>query len=284
MGDPAERVASGAVPARLGSADLSASVAGSIEAVGVDVVFSQGRSGTAFQALKDVTLSVSPGEFVSLVGPSGCGKSTLLKVFAGLVQPSAGQVSVSGAPVAGPRRSVGLMFQSPQLFPWRTVLTNVLLPIDVFGRARKEYENRAHELLQMVGLDGFAHAYPRELSGGMQQRVALCRVLIADPDIILMDEPFAAVDEFTRERLDSEVLSIWSRSQKTVVFVTHNIAEAAFLADRVVVMGVNPGCIVDERPSTLSRPRTLDDTSDPAFVAMVHDVRRTLNRSLSDAY
>lgn len=251
--------------------------AGAVIVESVDVRFSQARGNTTFQALKDVSLAIRPGEFVSLVGPSGCGKTTLLNVIAGLISPTRGSVSISGRPVDGPRRSVGLMFQKPQLFPWRNVLANVLLPIDVFGRARKDYVDRAHELLNLVGLDGFARAYPKELSGGMQQRVALCRVLIADPEIILMDEPFAAVDEFTRERLDAEVLDLWSRSRKTVVFVTHNIAEAAFLADRVVMMGVKPGRLVDERPSPLSRPRTLDDTASSEFVELVRQIRRTLD-------
>jgi NitT/TauT family transport system ATP-binding protein len=252
--------------------------AGSIEVEDLNVIFSQARGTRAVQALKDISLSIQPGEFVSLVGPSGCGKSTMLKVLAGLITPTRGRVWASGTPVNGPRRSIGLMFQSPQLFPWRNVLGNVLLPIDVFGRRRKDYEDRARELLGTVGLDGLAQAYPKELSGGMQQRVALCRVLLADPEIILMDEPFGAVDEFTRERLDAEVLSIWTRSKKTIVFVTHNIAEAAFLADRVVVMGVKPGRIVDERSSPLPRPRTLDDTSAPEFVSLVHGIRRELDR------
>lgn len=251
--------------------------AGSIVVDSLGVRFSQSRGTTSFQALSDVSLSIAPGEFVSLVGPSGCGKTTLLKSMAGLISPTHGAVTIAGIPVDGPRRSVGLMFQSPQLFPWRNVLANVLLPVDVFGKARKDYEDRARELLSLVGLNGVATAYPKELSGGMQQRVALCRTLIADPEIILMDEPFAAVDEFTRERLDAELLDIWSASKKTVVFVTHNIAEAAFLADRVVVMGVNPGRIVEERLSPLGRPRTLDDTSAPEFVEMVHDIRRTLD-------
>ncbi|MGH9245266.1 MAG: ABC transporter ATP-binding protein, partial [Acidimicrobiales bacterium] len=211
---------------------------GSVLVDSVSMSFSRSRGRKVFDALYDVSLSIAAGEFVALVGPSGCGKSTLLKVAAGLLTPTRGSVTISDAPVVGPRRSVGIMFQLPQLFPWRTVLSNILLPVDVFGRSRKDYEGRARELLRAVGLDEqFATAYPKELSGGMQQRVALCRVLIADPEIILMDEPFAAVDELTRERLDSQLLDVWSTSQKTVLFVTHNIAEAAFLADRVVVMG-----------------------------------------------
>lgn len=253
---------------------------GSVVVDSVGMRFSRSKGRTSFEALRDVSLAIRPGEFMSLVGPSGCGKSTLLKIIAGLQTPSAGAVTVSGDRVLGPRRSVGIMFQAPQLFPWRNVLSNVLLPVDVFGRSRRDYEGRAHELLALVGLDDqVATAYPKELSGGMQQRVALCRVLIADPEIILMDEPFASVDEFTRERLDSELLDVWSASGKTVVFVTHNIAEAVFLADRVVVMGARPGRIVEEQRSPLGRPRRFDDTRAADFVDLVHDIRVRLEEA-----
>jgi NitT/TauT family transport system ATP-binding protein len=258
-------------------APLEKSQRGAIGVESVHKVFQQARGATQVVALQDVSFTVEPGEFVSLVGPSGCGKSTLLKLVGGLIEPSAGAMEISGTPVTGPRRSVGVMFQHPELFPWRDVLSNILLPIDIFGWSRDDYIERAHELLKLVGLDEHvATAYPSELSGGMQQRVALCRVLVADPEIVLMDEPFAAVDEFTRERLDTELLEVWEASRKTILFVTHNIAEALFLADRVFVMGSKPGRIIEILPSPLDRPRSMDDMRDQRFVDMVYDIKKML--------
>ena len=199
---------------------------------------------SGLEALRTVTIDIQPGEFVSFVGPSGCGKSTLLKLIGGLLAPSGGDIAVGGRKVSGPRRDVGVMFQTSVLFPWRTVLENVLLPIEVFGLERSAALDKARDILGMVGLGGRESAYPRELSGGMQQRAALSRVLITDPRIILMDEPFGALDEFTRERMNVELLRIWSERGQTIIFVTHSINEAVFLSDRIVVMDTTPGRVV----------------------------------------
>ena len=224
-------------------------------------------------ALQGVHFSIESQQFISLVGPSGCGKSTLLKLLAGLIEPSSGSIWVDHQRVTGPRRSIGMMFQTPVLFPWRTVTENVLLPIEVFRLDRRDYLARAQELIELAGLGGFEKAYPRELSGGMQQRVALCRLLIFEPDILLMDEPFGALDEFVRERLNIELLHFWDRHRKTVVFVTHNINEAVFLSDRVVVMGTRPGRVLDIVDIDLPRPRETSIMHDPSFVDKVFEIR-----------
>jgi NitT/TauT family transport system ATP-binding protein len=239
----------------------------------VSKVYDTRRGNRSVEALRGVSLSVQPGEFVAFLGPSGCGKSTLLKMVAGLVAPTSGSILIDGTPAKRPRPSVGVMFQTPELFPWRTVLQNVLLPVDVRGDRRSDYVDRAHELLRMVGIDGFEQAYPRELSGGMQQRVALCRTLLADPSVLLLDEPFGALDELTRERLNLELLNIAYTTGKTVVFVTHNIFEAVFLADRVVVMGTEPGRILADLPVPLPRPRTTSYFKDPDYLDIVFTAR-----------
>jgi NitT/TauT family transport system ATP-binding protein len=251
---------------------------GRIEIADVCKLFTPRRGSEPVEALRDVSVDVRPGEFVSLVGPSGCGKSTLLKMIAGLLTPTSGRISVDGKPVKTPRRSVGMMFQTPELFPWRTVLKNVLLPIEIFGHEKEFHRKRALELLEMVGLEEFHKALPRELSGGMQQRVALCRVLVSDPSVILMDEPFGALDEFSRERLNVELLRIWEDTRKTIVFVTHNINEAVFLSDRVVVMGARPGRVLSviDVPLGRDRPRTQQIMRDPAFTECVFEVRGLL--------
>jgi NitT/TauT family transport system ATP-binding protein len=230
-------------------------------------------------AVKDVTFSVAAGEFISLVGPSGCGKSTMLMTLAGLTSPSTGRVIIDDQPVTGPRRSVGVMFQTPELFRWRNVLENVLLPVDVFGLNREVHAARARELLRLVGLEDFEHAYPQELSGGMEQRTALCRVLVADPAIVLMDEPFGALDEFTRERLNIELLRIWDATRKTVVFVTHNIGEAVFLSDRVIVMGTQPGRVLEDVRVPLPRPRTVESMRERTFHETLYHIRDLLGLS-----
>jgi NitT/TauT family transport system ATP-binding protein len=249
---------------------------GSIEVEGVAKTFRARQGGRAVDALHDVHLSIPPGSFMSFVGPSGCGKSTLLNIIAGLLPATRGSVRIDGTPVAGPRRSVGIMFQTPELFPWRSVLENTLLPVDVFGKKRSEHVDRARSILEFVGLAAFEKAYARELSGGMQQRVALSRTLMADPEVLLMDEPFGALDEFTRERLNLELLRIWTESKKTVIFVTHNIGEAVFLSDRVVVMGTNPGRVLADLTIGLPRPRDLSHLTDPVYLEAVLDVRRLL--------
>ncbi len=261
------------------SAAGAEAAAGRIEIREVDKVFTPSRgTGAAIEALRSISIDVRPGEFVSLVGPSGCGKSTLLKMIAGLLEPTSGTIAVDGVPVEQPRRSVGMMFQTPELFPWRTVLKNVLLPIEIFRHEREFHRKRALELLEMVGLQGFGSALPRELSGGMQQRVALCRVLVSDPSVVLMDEPFGALDEFSRERLNVELLRIWEDARKTIVFVTHNINEAVFLSDRVVVMGTGPGRVLEvvEVPLGRQRPRSQQMMREQAFTDCVFAVRGML--------
>ena len=217
------------------------------------------------QALAGISLSIEPGEFITIVGQSGCGKTTLLKILAGLLARSAGSVTLRGEPVNGPRRDIGVVFQDPVLLPWRTVLDNVMLPIQVLGLDRRQYRARAAELLRLVGLDGFEDKYPHELSGGMRQRVAIARALVHDPSLLLMDEPFGALDAMTREFMNLELLRVWQQAQKTVVFITHSIPEAVFLADRVVVMSARPGRIVEIVHVDLPRPRDLDMMASDAF-------------------
>lgn len=228
-------------------------------------------------ALEDVSLGVREGEFVALVGPSGCGKSTLLNIVAGLVAKSSGRLRVLGDDMTGPSRRIGMMFQTPVLLPWRTNLDNVLLPIEVFDLDRRHFVSRARELLQLVGLAAFADRYPMELSGGMQQRVAICRMLLCDPPILLMDEPFSALDEMTREFMNIELLRIWEALSSTVLFVTHNIGEAVFLSDRVVVMTARPGRIARIVPVDLPRPRTKATLSSDAFFHQVTAVRKAFD-------
>jgi NitT/TauT family transport system ATP-binding protein len=224
-------------------------------------------------ALQHISFSVREGEFVAVVGPSGCGKSTLLKILAGVLPPSAGTACLRGTPINGPRRDIGVVFQSPVLFPWRSVLENVLLPVDVQRRGSGRYRELALELLSLVGLEGFAHRYPRELSGGMQQRVAITRALIHDPAVLLMDEPFGALDAMTREQMNLELQRIWLERKKTVLFITHSIPEAVFLADRVLVMTPRPGRIVDVIGVGIPRPRRLEAMNLPEFGAMVSLIR-----------
>jgi NitT/TauT family transport system ATP-binding protein len=214
------------------------------------------RSGTV-EALRGIDLQAREGEFVAIVGRSGCGKSTLLRIVAGLLAPSAGQVVVDGVPVAKPRRDVAMLFQRPALLPWRSVLDNVLLPVEMFGWRRAEHRVRALTLLDMVGLNGFEKRLPHELSGGMQQRVALCRSLIGQPKVMLMDEPFSALDALTREELTVELQRIHMELAATTLFVTHSIDEAVLLADRVVVLSPRPGQIQKVVEVNIPRPRSL---------------------------
>ncbi len=224
-------------------------------------------------ALQDISFTVREGEFAAVVGPSGCGKSTLLKLLAGLMPPSAGEAVLGGTPITGPRRDIGVVFQSPVLFPWRTVLHNVLLPIDVQGLDRQRHMRAALNLLALVGLMEFERRYPWELSGGMQQRVAITRALIHGPALLLMDEPFGALDAMTREHMNLELQRILLEERKTVLFITHSIPEAVFLADRVLVMSSRPGRILDDVRVQISRPRSLDVMSDPAFGEYVRGIR-----------
>jgi NitT/TauT family transport system ATP-binding protein len=224
-------------------------------------------------ALDDIDFQIGEGEFISIVGPSGCGKSTLLKIMTGLIGCSAGEVLLRGSPVASPRQDIGTVFQSPVLFPWRSVLDNVLLPIDVLRRSRPEHLPKAKELLNLVGLAGFEDRYPWELSGGMQQRVAISRGLVHDPALLMMDEPFGALDAMTREHMNVELQRIWLERKKTVLFITHSIPEAVFLSDRVLVMTPRPGRILTERSIDLPRPRSLDVMNTPEFGQHVRAIR-----------
>jgi NitT/TauT family transport system ATP-binding protein len=228
-------------------------------------------------ALEDIDFNIIEGEFVAVVGPSGCGKSTLLKILAGLLPGSAGEAMLHGSRIAGPRRDIGVVFQSPVLFPWRTVRDNVLLPIDVQRLGRERHRQSAADLLALVGLADFAERYPWELSGGMQQRVAIVRALIHDPAILLMDEPFGALDAMTREQMNVELQRIWLEKRKTILFITHSIAEAVFLADRVLVMTARPGRIMDDVEVALPRPRALDMVNTAAFGDYVRRIRGRFN-------
>ena len=226
-----------------------------IRLTGISRTFA-GRSGTV-EALRGIDLEVGDGEFVAVLGRSGCGKSTLLRLISGLLPATAGEVSVSGDRVTKPRRDIAMMFQRPALLPWRSVLDNVLLPVQIFGGRKAAHRDRARELLTMTGLAGFEKRLPHELSGGMQQRVALCRSLIADPRVMLMDEPFSALDALTREELSGELQRVHMELGTTVVFVTHSIDEAVLLADRVVVLSPRPGRIREILEVKIPRPRTL---------------------------
>ena len=234
------------------------------------------RHGDLVHALDDVTLDVKDEEFVSLVGPSGCGKSTLLRVVGGLTPPSGGEVRVRGAEVREPFPDVGIVFQSAVLLPWRSVLDNVLFSIEMLGRGREAYRERALALIELAGLGGFEGRYPWELSGGMQQRVAICRALVHDPGLLLMDEPFGALDAMTREEMGFELLRIWEERRKTILFVTHSIPEAILLADRVVVMTPRPGRLARVLEVGLPRPRTADMEFDARFREAAEEIRRLI--------
>jgi NitT/TauT family transport system ATP-binding protein len=228
------------------------------------------------EAIRGATFRVESGELVAVVGPSGCGKSTLLKMVAGLIPYEEGTIRVAGAPARAGNPDVGIMLQSPVLFPWRTVLENVLLPTEVFGMDRATAVRRAKEMLELVGLSDFEAKHAWELSGGMQQRVSLCRLLVFEPSILLMDEPFGSLDEFTRERLNSEIAMLQEELHRTVLYVTHNITEAIFLADRVVAMSARPGRVLGTVDSRLPRPRSLEMMRTETMVQLVGKVRDML--------
>ena len=238
-----------------------------------DIALAYPTRSSFVMALEAVSLLAEKGEFVAIVGPSGCGKSTLLKIVAGLLAPTRGTVRVNEQDVRGPAPSVGIVFQSPLLMPWRNVLKNVLVQIEMRGLPVAAYRRTAQELIDLVGLTEFQNAYPHELSGGMQQRVGLCRALVHDPDLLLMDEPFGALDALTREQMAIELQRIWLERRKTVLFITHSISEAVFLADRVLVMGPRPGRIVGEVRIGLERPRRIDLASSGEFTRRSSEVR-----------
>jgi NitT/TauT family transport system ATP-binding protein len=235
------------------------------------------KDGEEVHALTDINLTVREGAFVSIVGPSGCGKSTLLKILAGILDRTAGQIWMHGKELSGPSRELGVVFQAPVLLPWRTVIENVMVPIEVQKRDRAVFEAVARKYIQTVGLAGFEGKYPNELSGGMQQRVGICRALVHDPSILLMDEPFGALDAMTREYMNGELQRIWLESRKNVLLVTHSIPEAVYLADRVVVMTPRPGRIVDVMDVDLPRPRTLAMQNTPEFGRFVAAIRQHFN-------
>ncbi|MCX4385719.1 ABC transporter ATP-binding protein [Micromonospora peucetia] len=231
------------------------------------------------EALRDVSLEVADGEFVAIVGRSGCGKSSLLRLVAGLQEATSGEITVAGTPIRGPRRDIGFMFQRPALLPWRSVIDNVLLPTEVFRQDRRDARNRAHELLDLVGLNGFEKRLPHELSGGMQQRVSLCRALIQQPRVLLMDEPFSALDALTRADLTVELQRLQMKHASTVLFVTHSVDEAVLLADRVVVLSPRPGRLRQIVDIDIARPRSLGRDGHSAELgvlrAQLHDLLMT---------
>ncbi len=235
---------------------------------------------TAVHALAGIDLAIVPGEFVALIGPSGCGKTTLLRVIADLEALTSGEVQVNGMSPHEARlaRAYGYVFQAPALFPWRTVLANVMLPLQIQGRADAECQAVALEQLARVGLQGFERKYPWQLSGGMQQRVSIARALGFEPRILMMDEPFGALDEITRDRLNEQLQQLWQREKRTVVFVTHSIAEAVYLATRIVVMSPRPGRIVADIRSPLPEARHLGLRDTPEFMAVAHELRQALGQ------
>jgi NitT/TauT family transport system ATP-binding protein len=243
-----------------------------------------GSGPSRVQALDDATMKIGKGEFVAVVGPSGCGKSTLMKLVTGLLPPTSGEVRVHGETVRGPIRGVGMAFQSPTLMPWRTTRDNIMLPLEVvephkrrFRSHRAEYVARVEALLASVGLQGFGDKYPWQLSGGMQQRSSLCRALVHEPEILMLDEPFGALDAFTREELWGVMQKLWMERRFTAVLVTHDLREAVYLADTVYVMSRRPGRIVKIRRIELPRPRTLDSTFTVEFVDIVHELRERIH-------
>ncbi len=242
-------------------------------------VFSSGAKTVA--ALENVSFDIHAGNFVSIVGPSGCGKSTLLKIISGLLPASSGKVAVGGKPVNGPLENVGMVFQAPVLLKWRSVLGNILLPVEFAKLDLPSHVDKARALIKLVGLDGFEEMYPHELSGGMQQRASLCRALVSDPQLLLMDEPFGALDAMTRDELDMELLRIWEERKKTVLFVTHSIQEAVFLSDRVFVMSARPGRLLEKIVIELPRPRTLEMMSSTQFGEYTLRIRALLSAAAS---
>ena len=244
-----------------------------LEAKGLGFRYWVEREQREFLAFEQVSLDVQPGEFVCIVGPSGCGKTTLLNVVAGLLNHDEGELRVGGKPVRGAGTDRAMVFQQASLLPWRNVVGNVRYGMEMQRRFdAKTMTERANQFIQMVGLSGFESRYPNELSGGMQQRVNLARALATDPEVLLMDEPFAALDAQTREFMQAELLKIWSRAHKTVLFITHQIDEALYLADRVVVMGTRPGRIKGEFSVPFERPRTLAVKRDPAFLRLSDEI------------
>jgi NitT/TauT family transport system ATP-binding protein len=247
-----------------------------IEIRGLSLVFA--TADTPVIALSNIDLSIRRGEFVSFIGPSGCGKTTLMRVIADLEQQTEGEITVNGVSAREARlaRAYGYVFQAPALYPWRSVLANVTLPLEIMKQPRAERQARAAKYLEMVGLTGFERKFPWQLSGGMQQRVSIARALSFEPQLLLMDEPFGALDEITRDHLNEHLVRLWEQTRKTVVFVTHSIAEAVFLSSRIVVMSPRPGRIIDVIDNSLPGKRTLDIRDTSEFLAVAHRVREAL--------
>jgi NitT/TauT family transport system ATP-binding protein len=258
---------------------IRASAPAVVDLAGVTKIY-ETASGDRVHALKDITLALADGEFVSVVGASGCGKTTLLRIIGGLEGKYAGELRLNGhATATTSRGDVGIAFQDANLLPWRNILQNVLLPTQVLRLNKRESVARARALIELVGLGGFEDKYPFELSGGMRQRVSIARALVHDPSVLLMDEPFGALDALTRETMNAEVLKIWEATRKTVFMITHSIAEAVFMSDRVIVMSPRPGRIIAEKRIDLSRPRGLDLLSDENFGGYTREIRRLLDSS-----
>ena len=266
-------MADAAAPAAVAPA---AAPAAAIAARGLNLTFETADG--PVQALKDVDLEIGEGEFVSFIGPSGCGKTTFLRVVAGLEHPTGGEISVNGmSPDAARRaRAYGYVFQAAGLYPWRTIAGNVKLPLEIMGYSKAEQESRVRKVLALVELDGFAGKYPWQLSGGMQQRASIARALSFDADILLMDEPFGALDEIVRDRLNEELLRLWDKTNKTIAFVTHSFPEAVYLSTHIVVMSPRPGRITDVIESPLPKERPLDIRDTPEFIEIAHRVREGL--------
>lgn len=248
-------------------------MAGFLEIAGLDKTYRSQRA--PVHALQNIDLEISEGEFVCIVGPSGCGKSTLLRCMAGLEPISGGRLALQGKLITAPPQNMGVVFQRDLLLEWRNILDNVLIAAELHDLHRSDYKDRACELLTLFGLDAYLDRYPRELSGGMRQRVSICRALLTDPQLLLMDEPFGALDPFTRDELNSELQRTWLATKKTIVFITHSITEAAYLGDRVVIMSRNPGHIEKIVPIALERPRGLDVRDTAQFADCVVQIRET---------
>jgi NitT/TauT family transport system ATP-binding protein len=247
-----------------------------IDIRGLSLIFQ--TADTPVFALSNIDLSIGAGEFVSFIGPSGCGKTTLMRVIADLERPTEGSITVNGVTPEEARlqRAYGYVFQAPALYPWRTVIRNVTLPLEIIGLDRRDREARAVKYLDMVGLNGFERKFPWQLSGGMQQRVSIARALSFEPHLLLMDEPFGALDEITRDHLNEQLIGLWEQTGKTVIFVTHSISEAVFLSTRIVVMSPRPGRIMEVIDCNLPAKRTLDIRETPEFLAIAHRVRQAL--------
>jgi NitT/TauT family transport system ATP-binding protein len=254
-----------------------------VEARHLNKSFQNRQTREAIEVLRDINVSVSPCEFLTIVGPSGCGKTTLLRIFAGLIPASNGDVMYDGVAINGPSTRMGFVFQSDNLMPWRTVADNVGLGPELRGENKRSYQPRVESLLELVGLAGFGGYYPHQLSGGMRQRVNLARALAIEPDVLLMDEPFAALDAQTREIMQAELLRIWNATHNTVIFITHQIDEAVFLADRLMIMSARPGRVQEMIPIEIERPRSLEMKRDPRFTKIADHVWHGIERQVRAA-